>query len=92
MWSGVLPHRQAAWRSVAVNPDACFRLWVHQVLCSCAPGPPVPGCEQRCELMCEWVAECGEYIKRVLSHFPKVPGVSGKHLGGEQNGVDQRIN
>ena len=42
--------------------------------------------------MCEWVLECGEYIKRVLSHFPKVPGVSGKHLGGEQNGVDQRIN
>ena len=41
--------------------------------------------------MCEWVLERGEYIKGMLSHFPKVPRVSGEHLGGNQNGDDQRI-
>ena len=51
-------------------PDACRRLRVHQVLlCSRTPGPAVPRCEQRCELMCEWVLECGEYIKHMFAHF-----------------------
>ena len=34
--------------------------------------------------MCEWVLEGGEYFKSVLSHFPKVPGVFGDHLGGAE--------